>query len=193
MSWDKCVVHIHLAGTFVTNPCVAYVEGEVLQWDFDLDFLCYYTLCEIVAEARYRAMRNFVYYKGVIDFSKGLNVCYNNSSFIAMISHIRKIGSIHVYVEHEVDTFNVVDDTMLLHAFREREVNIGVRKTNCNEELSFNERVNGGVGEPFTELSGEFNVGLELGGSMMHVLRVRKVLKVVGPLMKTTHWAVMGF
>ncbi|PPD79461.1 hypothetical protein GOBAR_DD23613 [Gossypium barbadense] len=120
----------------------------------------------MVVEARYRAMRKFVYYEGVIDFSKGLSVCYDNSSFIAMISHSRKIGSIHVYVEHEVDTPNVVDDTMLLPTSREREVNIRVGKPNCNDELSFNERVNDGAGEPFTELSGEFNMGPELGESI---------------------------
>ncbi|TYH44463.1 hypothetical protein ES332_D11G196100v1 [Gossypium tomentosum] len=109
MSWDKCVVYMHSGGTFVTNPCATYVGGEVLQWDFDLYFLCYYTLCEMVAEVGYRAVRNFLYCEGGIDFSKGLSVCYDNSSFIEMINHIRKIGSIHVYVEHEVDTPDVVD------------------------------------------------------------------------------------
>ncbi|KAH1097114.1 hypothetical protein J1N35_014035 [Gossypium stocksii] len=41
-----------------------YVGREVLKWDFDPNFLCYYTLCEMVMEAGYRAVKNFVYYEG---------------------------------------------------------------------------------------------------------------------------------
>ncbi|PPR93684.1 hypothetical protein GOBAR_AA26990 [Gossypium barbadense] len=89
MSWDKCVVHMQLGGTSVTNPCASYVGKEVLQWDFDLDFLCYYILCEMVVEARQKE-------------------------------------SIHVYVEYEVDTLDVVDDTMWLPGSREKDVNSGV-------------------------------------------------------------------
>ncbi|PPS07785.1 hypothetical protein GOBAR_AA12854 [Gossypium barbadense] len=39
-----------------------------------------------------------------------------------MINHIRQRGSIHVYVQHEVDTPNVVDDTMLLPSNRENDL-----------------------------------------------------------------------
>ncbi|KAK5803010.1 hypothetical protein PVK06_030647 [Gossypium arboreum] len=113
----------------------------------------------------YRVVRNFVYCKGGVDFSKGLSVCYDNSSFIAMINHIGKRGFIHVYVEHEVDTPDVIDDTMLLPGNRERYVNISVGEPNCNEELNFNERVNGGAGETFTELGGESNVGSDFSWS----------------------------
>ncbi|KAG8498539.1 hypothetical protein CXB51_004980 [Gossypium anomalum] len=165
MSWDKCMVHIHLGETLVTNPCVSYVEGEVLQWDFDLDLLCYYTLCEMVVEVGCKAVRNFIYREGGIDFSKRLNVCYDNQSFIAMINHIRKRGSTHVYVEHEVDTPDVVGDTILLHATREKDVNIRNGEPNCNEELNCNERVNGRVGKTFTKLSGKSNVEPDFSGS----------------------------
>ncbi|KAK5775033.1 hypothetical protein PVK06_042900 [Gossypium arboreum] len=71
-----------------------------------------------------------------------------------MINHIRQRESIHVYVEHKVDTPDVVDDTMLLPGSRENDVNsgVGVGEQNCNE------RVNGGDRETFTELGGESNV-----------------------------------
>ncbi|PPE01547.1 hypothetical protein GOBAR_DD01426 [Gossypium barbadense] len=116
----------------------------------------------MVVEARYIAVKNFVYCEARLDFSKGLSVCYENSSFIAMINRIRKIVSIHVYVEHEVDTPDVIDDTMLLFSTKEREVNRGVKEPNCNKELNCNEGVNGRAEKPYTELGGESNMGLEL-------------------------------
>ncbi|PPE02633.1 hypothetical protein GOBAR_AA38931 [Gossypium barbadense] len=161
MSWGKCVVHVHLGGTFVSNPCASYVGGEVLQWDFDFDFFCYYMLCEMVVEAGYRAVRNFVYSKGKVDFSKGMCFCYDNSSFTVMINHIRQRETIHVYVDHKVDTPDVVDDTMLLLGSREKDVNNGVGVG----EQNYNKRVNSGAGETFTELGGESNVGLDFSGS----------------------------
>ncbi|MBA0680439.1 hypothetical protein Goari_012134 [Gossypium aridum] len=118
-------------------------------------------LCEMVVEVGYRAVRNFVYCKGKVDFIKGMCVCYDNSSFIAMINHIRQRENIHVYVEHEVDTPDVVNDTILLLGSREKYVNsgVGVGEQNCNK------RVNSGVGETFTELGGESNVRLDFSGS----------------------------
>ncbi|MBA0731190.1 hypothetical protein Golax_020465 [Gossypium laxum] len=100
----------------------------------------------MVVEAEYRAVNNFAYCEGELDFSKGLSVCYDNSSFIVMINHIRNIGFIRVYVEHEVDTPDIIGDTMLLVTIRERELNSG-------------------IGELFTELGEESNVGSKLGGS----------------------------
>ncbi|PPD79585.1 hypothetical protein GOBAR_DD23486 [Gossypium barbadense] len=119
----------------------------------------------MVVEAGYRVVRHFAYCNGEVDFSKGLSVFYDNSSLIAMINHIRKRGFIHVYVEHEIDTLDVVNDTMLLPISREKDVNIGVREPNCNEELNCNERVNGGAGETFIELGGESNVGPDFSRS----------------------------
>ncbi|KAH1038145.1 hypothetical protein J1N35_039888 [Gossypium stocksii] len=71
----------------------------------------------------------------------------------------------HAYVEYEVDTPDVVNDIMLLSTTRENDVNIGVGEPNCNEKLNFNEKINGGAGETFTELGVEFNVGPNLVGS----------------------------
>ncbi|PPR82090.1 hypothetical protein GOBAR_AA38622 [Gossypium barbadense] len=123
----------------------------------------------MVVEAGYRVVKNFVYCKGELNVSKGLSVCCDNSSFIAMINHIRNIEYIHVYVEQEVDTPDIIDDTMLPPAIRDKEVNSGVREPHCNEELNCNERVNSGAREPFTKLGRESNVGLELGESSVAV------------------------
>ncbi|KAK5839393.1 hypothetical protein PVK06_008172 [Gossypium arboreum] len=67
--------------TFVSNPCLSYVGGEVLQWDFDPDFLYYYTLCEMVVEAGYKVVGNFVYCGESNvgpDFSGSSDACADN-------------------------------------------------------------------------------------------------------------------
>ncbi|KAK5838761.1 hypothetical protein PVK06_007498 [Gossypium arboreum] len=73
-----------------------------------------------------------------------------------MTNHARKRGSTYVYVKHEVDTPDVVDDTILLHATREKDVNISSGEPNCNER-------NGRAGKTFTKLVG--NMEPDFSGS----------------------------
>ncbi|KAK8689830.1 hypothetical protein V6N13_088540 [Hibiscus sabdariffa] len=47
---------MHLGGSFATDPTLSYVGGKVMEWDLDPDTLCYYTLCDMVKEAGYRAV-----------------------------------------------------------------------------------------------------------------------------------------
>ncbi|KAK8589720.1 hypothetical protein V6N12_024111 [Hibiscus sabdariffa] len=56
MTWVHLKVYMHLGGSFATDPTLSYVGGKVMEWDLDPDTLCYYTLCDMVKEAGYRAV-----------------------------------------------------------------------------------------------------------------------------------------
>ncbi|KAK8489585.1 hypothetical protein V6N11_037070 [Hibiscus sabdariffa] len=123
---------MHLGGSFATHPTLSYVGGKVMERDLDPDMLCYYTLCDMVKEAGYRAVKYFSYCEPGLSFDEGLRICYDDSSVIAMINHLRNLGSLHIYVEHVVDIPIFAEDMTLLPSIKDatHDINIGGGTTN---------------------------------------------------------------
>ncbi|KAK9030004.1 hypothetical protein V6N11_031442 [Hibiscus sabdariffa] len=105
-----------------------------MECDLDPDMLCYYTLCDMVKEAGYRAVKHFSYCEPGLQFNEGLRVCYDGSSVIAMINHLRNLGSLHIYVEHTVD---IAEDLTLVSSIKDvtRDVTTEVWTTNEQESV----------------------------------------------------------
>ncbi|KAK8663497.1 hypothetical protein V6N13_083313 [Hibiscus sabdariffa] len=125
---------MHFGGFFATYPTLSYIGGKVMECDLDPDMLCYYTLCDMVKEAGYRAVKHFSYCEPGLQFNEGLRVCYDGSSVIAMINHLRNLGSLHIYVEHTVD---IAEDLTLVSSIKDvtRDVTTEVWTTNEQESV----------------------------------------------------------
>ncbi|KAK8982963.1 hypothetical protein V6N11_054948 [Hibiscus sabdariffa] len=123
---------MHLGGSFATHPTLSYVGGKVMERDLDPDMLCYYTLCDMVKEAGYRAVKYFSYCEPGLSFDEGLRICYDDSSVIAMINHLRNLRSLHIYVEHVVDIPIFAEDMTLLPSIKDatHDINTGGGTTN---------------------------------------------------------------
>ncbi|KAL4304221.1 hypothetical protein GQ457_10G018050 [Hibiscus cannabinus] len=132
MAWVHLKVYMHLGGSFATHPTLSYVGGKVMERDLDPDMLCYYTLCDMVKEGGYRAVKYFSYCEPGLSFDEGLRICYDDSSVIAMINHLRNLGSLHIYVEHVVDILIVAEDMTLLPSIKDatHDINTGGGTTN---------------------------------------------------------------
>ncbi|KAK8652736.1 hypothetical protein V6N13_126761 [Hibiscus sabdariffa] len=125
---------MHLGGSVATYPTLSYVGGKVMECDLDPDMLCYYTLWDMVKEASYRAVKHFPYCEPRLQFNEGLRVCYDDSSVIAMINHLRNLRSLHIYVEHTVD---IAEDLTLVSSIKDvtRDVTTEVWTTNEQESV----------------------------------------------------------
>ncbi|KAK9011353.1 hypothetical protein V6N11_044205 [Hibiscus sabdariffa] len=134
MTWVHLKVYMHLGGSVATYPTLSYVGGKVMECDLDPDMLCYYTLWDMVKEASYRAVKHFPYCEPRLQFNEGLRVCYDDSSVIAMINHLRNLRSLHIYVEHTVD---IAEDLTLVSSIKDvtRDVTTEVWTTNEQESV----------------------------------------------------------
>ncbi|KAK8478543.1 hypothetical protein V6N12_055078 [Hibiscus sabdariffa] len=134
MVWVHLKVYMHLGGSFATDPTLSYVGGKVMERDLDPDMLCYYTLCDMVKEASYRGVKYFSYCEPGLSFDEGLKIFYDDSSVIAMINHLRNLGSLHIYVEHVVDIPIVAEDMTLVPIIKDATHDINTGEGTTNEQ-----------------------------------------------------------
>ncbi|KAK8978838.1 hypothetical protein V6N11_034746 [Hibiscus sabdariffa] len=111
-----------------------------------------------------RAVKYSSYCELGLQFNEGLRVCYDDSSVIAMINHLRNLGSLHIYVEHTVD---IAEDLTLVSSIKDatRDATTEVWTTNEQEWVGHvSNETDATLGRPYNPAKEpEGNIGPPMG------------------------------
>ncbi|KAE8673865.1 Detected protein of unknown function [Hibiscus syriacus] len=118
MSTSVCKLRYHHGGKLLRAPTVQYINGSEVEYDEDIDCICYWTVLGAVKSLGYDiGMAVKVYY---VEEGKpldgGLKLILDDKGVLEMTSQLRKTKVVDIYVEHLDEK---VSGTMLPGALRQ--------------------------------------------------------------------------
>ncbi|KAK8663398.1 hypothetical protein V6N13_083219 [Hibiscus sabdariffa] len=102
MSTSVCKLRYHHGGKFLRTPTVQYINGTEVEYDEDIDCICYWTILGAVKSLGYDiGMAVKVYYvEEGKSLDGGLKLILDDKGVLQMSSQLRKTKVVDIYVEH---------------------------------------------------------------------------------------------
>ncbi|KAI5428147.1 hypothetical protein KIW84_033232 [Lathyrus oleraceus] len=111
----KVKLRIHHKDRLVVEPVKWYVDGYVseMNWKWDVELMSYMDLKSLIKSEGYKGIRCMWYWNSRFNFSCDLRLLNNDNDALQFAKDVIGFEVMDVYVEHNVEILETVDDSEL--------------------------------------------------------------------------------